>query len=183
MCHPVRHSDRLSLDCDVYGDFVLEPVLEAFLTPADWEHPPTSHSPQPSPNSAKVSRSGFSLFNAMKFSASQRLQRLLCVRRNNRGAGSRFTHGASTRESVLWASKTCRSPGGTELHSPVAKPGRCDEQESLRFALLLFVADGPALLYSKCSSSVWVLLQGQFNLTHWTCQRMAQLISLQMNKS
>lgn len=64
---------------DVYRDFVLEPVLEAFLTPADREHPPISHSPQSSPNSAKVSISSFFLLNAIKFSGPQRLQGLLCV--------------------------------------------------------------------------------------------------------
>lgn len=76
--HLIRHTDGLFAACDVYEDFVLEPLHEAFLIPLTERTFAPSHSLQPSLHSAKVSRSSFTL-NAVKLSRPQRRRELVCA--------------------------------------------------------------------------------------------------------
>lgn len=88
--HLIRHTDGLFAACEVYEDFVLEPLHEAFLIPLTERNFAPSHSLQPSLHSAKASRSSFTL-NAIKLSRPQRRGELLC--RSNTGSGCAFTWG------------------------------------------------------------------------------------------
>lgn len=76
--HLIRYTDGLFAACDVYEDFVLEPLHEAFLIPLTERTFAPSHSLQPSLHSAKVSRSSFTL-NAVKLSRPQRRRELVCA--------------------------------------------------------------------------------------------------------
>lgn len=140
--HSVRHLGRLSSACGVYGDFVLEPVLEA-----GWEHPPNSHSPQPSPNSAKVSRSSFSLLNAIKFSGPQRLLGLLCVQNQPWCWERVHTWGLNVGECPV-GQQDLQIPRKDRASQPSPQTlGGVMSKNSLRLALLLFVAFVP-----RCST-------------------------------